>query len=294
MRNEYEKLTNITFSLFTVFDVLPAYCAGLKIPFNATFFDNMLSINTELTKLFWGDSYNLLYNTTERNDDKHNANQVWSSVLRYIVSEYVNNATFMDNEINNNNNNNDKYQIVYHSAHDTTILAFLGGLGASNGTWPVFAEMIVLEIYSVNNNENSMKLFESGYAFRLLRNGIAIKFDNCSNLIENGMELCDLNVILNILTDKAMSLKEWEVWALNVINNETSSTSTDTTSSDDSGDDSDGDCSNDNSGNAQTSAMIKGIFIGIGGSCFVFCVILIVYCVFRRRSKPERSVYSQF
>ena len=304
----YYEATNITYSAYTLVFFVAAYCAELKIPLNASLFDDIVTTSRELSKLYWRSEY-YAYNSTNgtKKESKYQVYKLVSSPQRYIISQYISNATTQEEleTSSDNNNNNDDYQFVYHSMHDSSILELLGGLGITDGTWPIFAEMLVLEIYKMNNNNNSSINFDSGFGFRLMRNGNVLKFENCSNMIENEMELCDLDVLMTILKDDAMPLKEWEDYVYDFFNGDSSSSTTGTSSgtSTTTGEpvtvaSTENGCDTGHSDSEiRMSALLEGVFIGIGISLAMLGVVMLITVCWYRKKKArevEENVYNHF
>mmetsp|Transcript_34102 Transcript_34102/g.71806 ORF Transcript_34102/g.71806 Transcript_34102/m.71806 type:complete len:661 (+) Transcript_34102:248-2230(+) len=88
-------------------------------------------------------------------------------------------------------------KLALFSGHDTTLMPLLATLGDKvwSGTdWPPYASMIQIEIHEItNSNEGSD--FPSGYAFRLVYNGLVLteRMDGCVA----DSELCDSQVLVN-------------------------------------------------------------------------------------------------
>lgn len=280
----YSNLTNVTFYDFLGIDSLPAYCDNLKIPLSFNNYNKIINISYDLIQYLFRNEYNMYVKDKEEkfinytNSTKNNILKLISSPMRHLIHEYI---------INNTNNIDiSEKNIVYHSFHDSTIFELLGGMGISDGIQPIFAEMLSLEIYVINIDKiskNISQLFPSGFAFRLLRNNKILRFSNCSELIElYNSELCDLNVLLNILSDDAMPMVEWEIVMQEYLNNFYANYSVDDQGDTNSGKDKS--CSQD-----FIRGIIFGILIGIATSIFALIVFI---CVRKRNQSTKNNAYS--
>ena len=88
-------------------------------------------------------------------------------------------------------------KLALFSGHDTTLMPILATLGPDvwSGTeWSPYASMILIEIYEMRGNSKGQSApFPSGYAFRLIYNGVVLtsRMDRCN------AELCDTNVLMD-------------------------------------------------------------------------------------------------
>ena len=101
---------------------------------------------------------------------------------------------------NNINVNNDEYpQLIMHSAHDSTLLHILKGLNMWNHELIIFGELVILEIYTSANDD------DSEYLFRWTKKGKFLPYPFCD--YKNGQtELCDLDIMLNNSFNEAVDM----------------------------------------------------------------------------------------
>ena len=110
-------------------------------------------------------------------------------------------------------------------------------------------------------------------------------------MIKMGSQLCDVNVLLDYLGDKAMSQNEWEIYMQDYLSNMTSSNS-------DSGDDCDSD--KKYTQKQMDAQFLEGIFVGIAVGSFGAILVGIIYFVARRygdridNSRTTQSRYTAF
>ena len=279
IRDEYQRITNITLSQHTGISILPAYCAGIELPFNKSFFNKLIDIGNTFNQLQWFNKWNM-YNDTHNSNNSSNStdsslfdrNQAYvlaSSPMRYLIGQYILNMT---------NNGEYERKIVYHSFHDSSIYMLLAGLGIGDGMTPIFAQMLQLEIYSIKDEYSSKNLFPSGYAFRFLRNGQnnLLKFSKCGDMYEMGSQLCDLNVLLDILNEKSMELHEWQDYTQAYLTRVFDDTDNDNCVLNDS---------------IKTKYMMQGVWIGAGITALFFLITCIMYNIFlfKRMKKGFQS-----
>lgn len=276
---QYANITNLSVSSISSkigIDILPAYCDNIKIPLTSSLFDKIVNASYHLKQLYWQNEYNMYENQRqfEPNASRHEVFQLASSPMRNIIYDYAVQI-------------NDSQKIVYHSFHDSTILVLLGGLGISNGIQPIFAELLLLEIFEIKNNasENVNDFFPSGFGFRFLRNGDILQFENCSSLIEIGSQLCDLNVLLTILSQNAMTMTEWQQFVpsyLNEVitnNNDTDDTDAYHTTDTDCNDSDDSDTKKQYTERDLHHKWLKGFYLGLGLFMGISLAIFAIYSV---------------
>lgn len=203
-KHTYMKQTGKSMGQSAGISLLPIYCNNIRIPLNITVFNATVDAGYRLKELKWSNEYNMYnktYNDSDEYKDKNTLFEILSSPFRYLINSYI-------DDIHNDGNN----KIVYHSIHDISIFILLGGLGVGDGIQPMFAELLTLEIYSINNTYDIdiNDSFPSGFGFRLIRNNDILQFEKCNQTIEMGFTICDLNVIVDILNKSAMPIKEWE------------------------------------------------------------------------------------
>ena len=297
IRNEYKNITNITMWEGIGLSFLPAYCDNMKIPLPPDLFDLVINTTYINEQLKWQNEYNMYNNDSKnsssstKNQTKHELWQLVSSPMRYIVYQHALNATAASGLSTSSNTNNNN--IIYHSFHDSSILIFLAGLGISNGIPPIFAEILLIEIYEIKS-EYDETYFPSGFGFRFIRNEDVLEFDheNCTKLINMGSQLCDLNVLLLYLNDKAMDQNEWEVYMQDYLNNVSSSSSSG--GSNDSGDD---DCKSNKKYTEKdmNSKFLEGIFVGVAIGTFGAIIVGVIYfCARKYGDKRTRTEYNAF
>jgi len=92
-----------------------------------------------------------------------------------------------------------------YSGHDSTLMPFLATLGPGvwDGVWTPYASMVVIESYFMgkpkNDDVRSRTNFPSGKAFRVVYNGKILTGQICKNAGGPEEELCDLDVLLNLV-----------------------------------------------------------------------------------------------
>jgi hypothetical protein len=96
-------------------------------------------------------------------------------------------------------------KLALFSGHDTTLMPILATLGQdvwSGLEWAPYASMILIEVYDVqvSSSKDDPSEFPSGYAFRLIYNGVVLtsRMDGCS------AELCDSQVLVDQVMPFAM------------------------------------------------------------------------------------------
>lgn len=152
-------------------------------------FERMIDFITEY------DTYHELDNNGEYS--KLSMGPLWSEIMDYM-HPFLNNTT-------GDNDTDMKRSLSIFSGHDSTITPLLISLGPNvwDGIWPPYASMIIIELHAINIDGLSNKtIYQSNYAFRLIYNGKVI-----TNRIEQcniDMELCDMNIFLNIIKDFAI------------------------------------------------------------------------------------------
>lgn len=99
--------------------------------------------------------------------------------------------------------NDDAKQFVLHSAHDSTIEAFLSGLGMYDGVFPYFAQFVTFELYSNIDGD--------GYLFRITNKGEFVPYEFCADEYRNGdTQLCDLEILMrNGFADVNVTQRDW-------------------------------------------------------------------------------------
>jgi hypothetical protein len=76
-------------------------------------------------------------------------------------------------------------RLALYSTHDTTIIQLLVALDLWDGTWPTYAEALILEAYQVNTSSGKVQA-----SFRLLRRGKPIAIPACG-----GSTICPAEIL---------------------------------------------------------------------------------------------------
>eukprot|EP00485_Elphidium_margaritaceum_P000787 CAMPEP_0202689484 /NCGR_PEP_ID=MMETSP1385-20130828/4733_1 /ASSEMBLY_ACC=CAM_ASM_000861 /TAXON_ID=933848 /ORGANISM="Elphidium margaritaceum" /LENGTH=471 /DNA_ID=CAMNT_0049344621 /DNA_START=230 /DNA_END=1642 /DNA_ORIENTATION=- len=154
------------------------YCNGMDIPLpNHTFF----------SLIEMGEKYASIQ--PHASDDDELAMEYapkWQCTnFFYSIPMYLRFKTEIEALIQRNAN---AKKLVIHSAHDSSIVAFLSGMAMYHGSFPYFAQFLTLEIYGTGSNDR--------FLFRFTHRGEFVPFPlgNCS--VEYAVldtQLCDLN-----------------------------------------------------------------------------------------------------
>ena len=103
--------------------------------------------------------------------------------------------------------------LVLHSFHDTSVMFLLQGLRLDwNGRFPMFAELVVLEIYTLADGSNATSGLYDDKVFRWLRNGewLPATYPGCVAEYEDfDTQLCPLGVLIDHLESIALTMPEY-------------------------------------------------------------------------------------
>ena len=164
------------------FRIANFYCNGLNLPLDDKTFWDLIQIGKNYTSTipnrFSNDQFERKYLEKQRCIYHFYAIPMYKRVYDDIYK-------MLTNEMEN-----DKF--ILHSAHDSSIIAFLSGLNLYDGIVPYFAQFWTLEIYSSNDEE------DGEYLFRFTHRGEFIEYEHCKQEYEDKQsELCNLDILLN-------------------------------------------------------------------------------------------------
>ena len=119
------------FTGYTGIGILPIYCYGLELPLTDELFENAKNL-----------SYLWIKSILHNNETSQRTQIMANAPLTYEISEVINNKIHL----------NKGPKMIFHAFHDTSIIMLLESYGIWDGNHPIFAEMVILEIYKSNVN----------------------------------------------------------------------------------------------------------------------------------------------
>eukprot|EP01084_Bolivina_argentea_P067677 123203_1 len=167
------------------------YCNGMDIPLDNQTFWSLVEMGRE-------------YTTTQpdrSSNDAHEVEYVQTFQCIYSFMATAMYKRFADNIRMVIRGDVNATKFILHSAHDSSIIAFLSGLSMYDGVVPYFAQFLTLEIYS-------SVLEDKPYLFRFTHKGEFVPYEYCA--YKDFDELCDLNILLqNGLNGSNVTQREW-------------------------------------------------------------------------------------
>ena len=108
------------------------------------------------------------------------------------------------------NDDETKSRIVVYSAHGSTLMHLLGGMRIWDFEPFSNAEMVTLEIYSTNMENEYIIDNEIEWLFRFTRKGEILLYPECDYVNNTNDELCDLRVLFDNEFNDVVSIREYE------------------------------------------------------------------------------------
>ena len=108
------------------------------------------------------------------------------------------------------NDDETKSRIVVYSGHGSTLMHLLGGLQIWNYEPFSNAEMVTLEIYSADTENEYIMDNEIEWLFRFTRKGETLLYPGCDYVNNTIEELCDLRVLFENEFNDVVSVRDYE------------------------------------------------------------------------------------
>ena len=251
------------------------YCRGQTLPLSNNTFWNAVKYSYQ-----WESAQN--NNNSYWLDTDECISHFHSIPMLYKILKDIN--VMRDNNNNNNNNNNEYPQLLMHSTHDGTLIMLLKSLKMWNQELIIFGELIILEIYTSETNENK-------YLFRWTKKGKFLPYPLCD--YKDDTELCDLDIMLNNSFNDVVDINTYnnDICANLVTNCQCGYclTTSSTTNKPDNG--------NNNINNNSFDIRNINFWIGFFMAIFIICIIAVIYkFVYKRyidnKFKNRNGIYT--